>query len=187
MSQLEDFSNDTQRLTVLRAQQGQREALNLLIDTYDQRLMYFIRRILGNADGGLDVLQSVWLTVHRKLGALKSPDAFKVWLYRIAHDAAVSELRRRIKRPILVDDQKFHQLADPDGDQNLPDENVELVHRALESLSIDHRRVLTLRYLEDMSIEEIAIVVGCQDGTVKSRLHYAKLALRRRIEELTDA
>jgi RNA polymerase sigma-70 factor (ECF subfamily) len=66
-------------------------------------------------------------------------------------------------------------------------DNAELVHVALQDLSVDHRRVLTLRFLEDMSIEEIAEVVGLSSGTVKSRLHYAKFALRRRIEELTDA
>jgi RNA polymerase sigma-70 factor (ECF subfamily) len=65
-------------------------------------------------------------------------------------------------------------------------ENAELVHLALHGLSVDHRRALTLRFLEDMTIEEIAEVIGCRSGTVKSRLHYAKIALRRRIEELTD-
>ena len=66
-------------------------------------------------------------------------------------------------------------------------ENAELVHQAnCTGLSVDHRRVLTLRFLEDMTIEEIAEVVGCSPGTVKSRLHYAKLALRRRIEAPND-
>jgi RNA polymerase sigma-70 factor (ECF subfamily) len=60
------------------------------------------------------------------------------------------------------------------------------VHAALQNLSIDHRRVLTLRFLEDMSVEEIAEVVGGPVGTVKSRLHYAKKSLRARIEELLD-
>ena len=83
-------------------------------------------------------------------------------------------------------------IAEPDIDEcaevNEPDdafESAELVHAALAGLSIDHRRVLTLRFLEDMSIEDIAEVVSCSAGTVKSRLHYAKGALRRRIEELT--
>jgi RNA polymerase sigma-70 factor (ECF subfamily) len=71
-------------------------------------------------------------------------------------------------------------------DVNLPDsifDVADLVHAGLRSLSIDHRRVLTLRFLENMSIEEIANVLQCSSGTVKSRLHYAKAALCRRIEE----
>ena len=61
--------------------------------------------------------------------------------------------------------------------------NVELVHRTLQSLSPEHREVLTLRFLEQMEIDDIAEVVGCPPGTVKSRLHYAKGVLRRQIEE----
>lgn len=186
MPETDDSLNDQERLTILLAQQGQREALSQLIDLYDQRLLYFIRRILGDVDGALDVLQSVWLTVHRKIGTLKSPATFKVWLYRIAHDAAISELRRKIRRPVVVDELEIRGIVEETRGEEAAFDNAEIVHTALLALSIDHRRVLTLRFLEDMSMEQIAVVVGCTDGTVKSRLHYAKLALRRHIEALTD-
>ncbi len=176
-----------ERLLVLCAQEGNRDALTGLVDLYDRRLLYFIRRILGETDGALDVLQSVWLNVHRKLGKLKSPDAFRVWLYRIAHDQAITELRRKSKRPVPTDDAESLQGVDAASIDARAFDNAELVHRALQDLSVDHRRVLTLRFLEDMSIEEIAEVVGLNAGTVKSRLHYAKFALRGRIEELNDA
>jgi RNA polymerase sigma-70 factor, ECF subfamily len=175
-----------ERLLVLCAQQGNREAFSRLIDLYDRRLLYFIGRILSDTDGALDVLQSVWLTVHRKLAALQAPEAFRVWLYRITHDLAVSELRRKVKRPAPIDDVETASIAEDESGDDASFDNAELVHRALDLLSIDHRQVLTLRFLEGMSIEEIARVVGRHAGTVKSRLHYAKLALRRRIEELTD-
>jgi RNA polymerase sigma-70 factor (ECF subfamily) len=176
-----------ERLMVLCAQEGNRDAFSRLVDLYDRRLLYFIRRILGETDGALDVLQSVWLNVHRKLRKLRAPDAFRVWLYRIAHDEAITELRRKTRRPVLVDHVETMQSADETSVNVTAFDNVELVHVALQDLSVDHRRVLTLRFLEDMSIEEIAEVVGLSSGTVKSRLHYAKHALRRRIEELTDA
>src|SRR6476659_8260300 len=92
-----------ERLIVLCAQQGNRDAFSRLVDLYDRRLLYFIRRILGESDCALDVLQSVWLIVHRKLGKLKAPDAFRVWVYRIAHDQAISELRRKSRRPVPID------------------------------------------------------------------------------------
>lgn len=172
-----------ERLVVLLAQQGDRAALSRLIDVYDRRLLYFIRRIVGD-DEALDVLQSVWLAVHRKLRGLKSADAFRVWLYRIAHDRAITQLRRKVRTPLAVDDLTFVPSA---VDESAGDDfdNAELVHRALGDLSVDHRRVLTLRFLEEMSIDEIAQVIEEPAGTVKSRLHYAKRALRRRIEELT--
>jgi RNA polymerase sigma-70 factor (ECF subfamily) len=175
-----------ERLTILQAQQGDREAFSRLVDLYDQRLLYFVRRILGDTDGAFDVLQSVWLTVHRKLGKLNSLDAFRVWLYRIAHDNAVSELRKESKRPVSFEEVETIAGADDANAEEIAVENAELVHLALRGLSIDHRRVLTLRFLEDMTIEDIAEVIGCRAGTVKSRLHYAKAALRRRIEDMRD-
>lgn len=176
-----------ERLLVLRAQQGNRDAFSRLVDSYDRRLLYFVRRILGESDGALDVLQSVWLSVHRKLRKLKSPDAFRVWLYRIAHDHAVTALRKKSTWPVAVDDVETAQTVDDSSLHTAAFDNAELVHVALHGLSFDHRRVLTLRFLEDMSIDEIAEVVGQHSGTVKSRLHYAKQALRRRIEGLADA
>jgi RNA polymerase sigma-70 factor (ECF subfamily) len=175
-----------ERLMVLYAQAGNRDAFSRLVDLYDRRLLYFTRRILGETEGALDVLQSVWLNVHRKLGKLKAPVAFRVWLYRIAHDQAITELRRKSKRPVPIDDVESVQAVDEASIDAAAFDNAELVHVALQDLSVDHRRVLTLRFLEDMSIEEIAEVVGLSSGTIKSRLHYAKYALRRRIEELTD-
>lgn len=175
-----------ERLMVLCAQQGDRAVFSRLVDRYDRRLLYFIRRILGDTDGALDVLQSVWLMVYRKLHKLQSPDAFRVWLYRIAHDQAITELRRKLKRPMPVDDVEILQAVDDESDDFAAFDNAEMVHKALHDLSVDHRRVLTLRFLEEMSIEEIAQVVGQNPGTVKSRLHYAKHALRRRIEVLTN-
>ena len=169
---------------MLLAQQGDREAFRRLVDLYDARLLYFVRRLLGPDDASLDILQSVWLTVHRSLWKLKALDAFRVWLYRIAHDCAMTELRRRSKRPILVEDVETSQAADASGGEEAAFDNAELVHVALQKLSVDHRRVLTLYFLEDMSTEEIAEVVACNPGTVKSRLHYARNALRRRIEEM---
>jgi RNA polymerase sigma-70 factor, ECF subfamily len=183
---IDEANRVEERLTVSRAQRGDRDAFRKLVDTYDRRLLYFVRRILGESDGALDILQSVWLIVHRSLGKLQSAAAFRVWLYRLAHDQAVSELRRKAKRPLL-----FEEIDTPEPSRAVRDESeafddAELVHVALNDLSVDHRRVLTLRFLEDMAVEEIAEVVGCRPGTVKSRLHYAKLALRRRIEELID-
>jgi RNA polymerase sigma-70 factor, ECF subfamily len=183
MSVNDELVHFDERLTVLRAQQGDRESFSRLIDMYDRRLLYFVRRILGETDGSLDILQAVWLIVHKRLRKLKSLDAFRVWLYRIAHDQAVTELRKRSKRPVLVEEFETIPEVDSARVDEARFENAEIVHLAMQGLSVDHCRVLTLRFLEDMTIEEIAKVISCRPGTVKSRLHYAKDALRRRIEE----
>lgn len=175
-----------ERETVLRAQTGDREAFSQLVDAYDQRLLYFVRRVLGEHDAAFDVLQAVWLTVHRKLRGLKSPSAFRVWVFRIAHDKAVSELRKKTRRPVPVEDVEIISNETERSEAEEAFDNAELVHAGLQKLSVDHRRVLTLYFLEEMTVAEIAAVVGCSDGTVKSRLHYARRALRRHIEEIQN-
>jgi len=175
------FQPSDEAAMVLLAQQGDAGAFRELVELYDRRLLYFIRRILNETDESFDVLQETWLRVHRNLRSLQSPQAFRVWLYRIAHDQTVSALRRT-QRTVPVEEATLGELAHA----SLPDaifETADLVHAALGSLSVDHRRVLTLRFLEDMSIEEIASVLECNAGTIKSRLHYAKAALRRWMEE----
>lgn len=172
-----------ERETVRLARSGDRAAFARLVDAYDPRLIYFIRRIVGGQEATLDVLQNVWLTVHRKLPGLKQVEAFRVWVYRVAHDLAVSELRRLTRQPISLEELEHDgAVADDSGTDRF--DNAELVHVALQRLSVDHRRILTLRFLEDMTVEEIALVLNCSDGTVKSRLHYARHALRRHLEEL---
>jgi RNA polymerase sigma-70 factor, ECF subfamily len=179
----DDLVHVDERLTVLQAQQGDREAFSRLVDLYDKRLLYFVRRILGDADGALDILQSAWLIVHRKLRELESLDAFRVWIYRIVHHQAVNYLRKRSKYPELVEQLEAIPEVDNASVAELAFDNAEMIHVEMQGLSVDHRLVLTLRFLEDMTIEQIANVMDCSPGTVKSRLYYAKHALRRRIEE----
>lgn len=173
-----------ERFVVMRAQQGDRAAFAQLVEQYDRKLLYFVGRMLGDADGALDVLQSVWLQVFRQLHRLAAPQAFRVWLYRLAHDQAATHLRRTARRAAPLDEsvQELPEAAEEVDDERY--ENAELVHTALQTLSDNHRRVLTLYFLEEMSVEEIAAVVGASPGTVKSRLFYARRALRQRIEEL---
>lgn len=176
-----------ERLAILLARQGDATGLQRLMSLYDRRLLYFIRRILGEADGALDVLQSVWLTVHRRIADLHHDAAFRVWLYRIAHDTAVSELRKKLKRPVVLSELEPDHLPADARDEELACDNAEWVHRGLLALSPEHRQVLTLRFLESMSVEEIAAVTACSPGTVKSRLYYSKRALRHHIERMMHA
>jgi RNA polymerase sigma-70 factor (ECF subfamily) len=123
-----------------------------------------------------DALQDVWLAVSRALPRLADPAAFRAWAYRIARDRAARELRTRRPAEVPLDaDGPADARADTDG---FTAEDAACVHAALDELAAEHREVLVLRYVEDMTYDEIARVSGCQVGTVRSRLHYAKRALR---------
>lgn len=184
MQSPDHFANE--REIVLLARSGDRDAFSQLVDAYDRRLIYFIRRILNEHDAALDVLQSVWLAVHRKLPTLKEPGAFRVWLYRIAHDKAVAELRTRTRQPLFVEDIAACGGPASEDSTELAFDNAESIHLGMQRLSVDHRRILTLRFLEDMKVKEISEVLGCSDGTVKSRLHHARRALRQQIQEMQN-
>ena len=183
---MSDAHDDQRRLseqaTVLRAQAGDRAAFHELVDLYQRRLTYYVHRLIGNADVAYDLLQETWLEVYRRLGQLKSPAAFRVWLYRIAHHRAVKHLRRKAVEARARETLATGAFEDSADDELELLENVELVHHALAQLSFEHREALTLRFLEGMTIDEIADVAGCNEGTAKSRLHYAKAAMRKVLE-----
>src|SRR5262249_39423252 len=151
-----------------------------LVERYGPRLRYFVRKLLaGPAADVEDVLQEVWLDVFRGVARLAAPAAFRTWLYRVARDRTLRTLRRRRPPPKPPPDEA--PGADDENDE-FTAEDAARVHAALDGLAPEHREVLVLRFLEAMDYEEIARVVGCQLGTVRSRLHYAKRALRRRLE-----
>lgn len=179
----EDWHEFSERLTVLRAQAGDRDAFHELVNLYQDRLMYYVRRVIPDTHRARDILQDVWLDVFLKLGQLRSPEAFRVWLYRLTRDRAARHIRRKAIEA-RCNERSSPEVQDIDSWNELRLlENCELVHVAIEKLPVLHREVITLRFLEEMGVKEIAEVVGCNEGTAKSRLHHAKCELRRIIQE----
>jgi RNA polymerase sigma-70 factor (ECF subfamily) len=166
-----------QQTLVLRCQLGERSALEELFVRHNRALGYYLGQLLGR-DEVADVQQEVWLSVLRRIGQLREPEAFIVWLYQIARNRAIS---RRGKRGAITSLDELEEVA-ADPDVEFSPEDAALVHQQMAHLSDKHREVLTLRFIEDLSYEQIASVIGCTPGTVRSRLHYAKAALRKQLE-----
>jgi RNA polymerase sigma-70 factor (ECF subfamily) len=124
-----------------------------------------------------DVLQQTWLRVLSGIGALREPRSLGPWLYRIARHACFNHGQVRATYCRLL---KNYQATAPTDEA--PDrgnfENAEQLHHGLVQLPVPQREVLTLFFLEDFSIDEIAQILDIPPGTVKSRLHHAKKALR---------
>jgi len=172
-----------EQMLVTRCQTGDEAAFAELVGLYHRRIGYFVRRLLGDAAAADDVLQETWLAAFRNLARLSNPAAFSVWLYRIARSKACQELRRRRAWVELDDRTAAPDAADaPGGELQFTAEHAALIHRCLDRLDPPQREVLVLRFLENMAYEDIAAVTGCPMGTVRSRLHYAKWALRREME-----
>jgi len=164
----------------LRCQAGEPGAFEDLIAVMEQPLLYYATSLTGSQDLALDVLQEAWLRVFRGIHKLNDPGALRAWLYSIVHGIAVDRIRRDISREKAevghLDD--FQEAEEP----SFASDDASAIHEALARIGERHREVLVLHFLEEMPLAEIASVVGCSAGTVKSRLHYAKRAMKEILE-----
>ena len=160
----------------LRCQSGEPSAFEDLIAVMERPLLYYAMSLTGSQDSGLDVLQEVWIRTLRDIRKLKDPSALRPWLYSIVHGIAVDRIRKNSRREAAEQFQyeEFVEAEEP----SFANEDAEAIHQALSGISLLHREVLVLHFLEDLSIDQIAEVVGCSEGTVKSRMHYAKRAMK---------
>ncbi len=166
-------------LLVLRCQTGDENAYRELVGRFGPRLAYFLRKCVSDANRLDDLVQEVWLDVLRQLPRLANAGAFRTWLYRIAHGKAMLDVRRSGR--LNVTSQDCDEIADPHEDSFAADDAAQ-IHAALDQLEPLQREVLVLRFLEDLSYDEISQIVQCPVGTVRSRIHYAKTNLRRLLE-----
>lgn len=172
-----------EQVLVVRCQAGDEAAFAELVERYQPRLRYYLRKMLIGSPAAEDAAQDVWYDVVRAVPRLTNPGAFRAWLYRIARDRAWRVLRRRPPPHRPLDDVEVAANGVVD---EFTAEDVARVHAALDQLAPEHREVVVLRYIEDMTYDEIASVAGCPVGTVRSRLHHAKRALRRVLEGINN-
>jgi RNA polymerase sigma-70 factor (ECF subfamily) len=168
-------------LLVVRYQRGDRGAFEDIVRLWETSLFYYLRRLAASEADAWELLQETWLKLFRSLGSLRDPQAFPAFLYKTARNTALSRLRNREladaeNYPVEVHDESA-------GDDISTFDNAEQVHHALDQLPLLQREALTLYFLEDLSLDEMAATLDVPLGTVKSRLHYAKLAMRKIITQ----
>lgn len=161
---------------VRRVLQGDREAFDLLVAPHLTRAYRTACGITHDADAAADALQEALIRAYRALGNLRDGSPFYPWFIRIL----VREALKQSPRPTTLPFVPTITPATPEG-ALLAREEREQIWSTLQSLSPDHRAVVVLRYYEDLSEAEMAEVLGISPGTVKSRLHYARQNLERRL------
>src|SRR5437762_11067588 len=135
-----------ERVLVLRCQAGDEAAFAELVECYQPRLRYYLRKMLHDVHGSEDVLQDVWLDVFRAVARLADVGAFRAWLYRIARDRALRQFRKRRPSYQLLEEV---DLVDEQAEEaRFTAEDVERIHAALDDLAAEQREVLVLRYSE---------------------------------------
>jgi RNA polymerase sigma-70 factor (ECF subfamily) len=160
-----------------------------LVEKYQDRLFNTVFHMVGNREEAEDVVQEAFVQAFVKLESFQRASAFYTWLYRIAFNVAIS--RKRRKRPeVSVEQTREATGQEPADSGEAPDgrlqreESVEQVHAALDRLSEEHRAILVLREMEGFCYERIADVLDLPVGTVRSRLHRARLQMREHLKDV---
>jgi len=170
------------QLLLLRHRGGDRAALAELVAMWERPLLYYLRRLLAREEDAWDALQETWLRVVRELPRLRDDRAFPAWAYAIARRVALGMLRRAETLEPLPGEEEGDTAIAAAEPPSLHGFDALDIHRALARLSLAHRDVLALHFLEGFSIAEIGAITGAAEGTVKSRLFHARHALRARLQ-----
>lgn len=164
---------------MLRAQRGNDVAFSELVARYQDRIYRFLSRLMRSQDDARDLTQETFLRVYQGLARWRPDAAFSTWLFRIARNLAFDMLRRA-RHTEFVELEDGADIVDPGCG---PDTALEIAQRycmlatALAQLPVDHREILLLREIEEMSYDDIATVLDLTLGTVKSRIARARAAL----------
>jgi RNA polymerase sigma-70 factor (ECF subfamily) len=181
---------------VVRVQQGDKKAFDLLVLKYQLRLSKLVSRFLRNQSDVPDVVQEAFIKAYRALPNFRGESAFYTWLYRIAINTAknhlVAQSRKNPSNSIDVQDAEDYgasewlkEFASPEREA-LASELEATIHQAMGDLPSDLREAVTLREIEGLSYEDIAVVMDCPIGTVRSRIFRAREAIDSKLKPILD-
>ena len=185
-------ASETDQKLVQRAQRGDLRAFDLLVLKYQGRISALVSRYISDPGEVEDVAQEAFIKAYRALERFRGDSAFYTWLYRIAANAAKNHLVAKGRRPrsdaSIEDAEAFDEfgLSSDSGSPEalaMGDELVSVVEAAMQALTEELRAALTLRELEGLSYDDIAEVLGCPVGTVRSRIFRAREAIDERVRE----
>lgn len=191
-------AQDADRALVEHAQRGDVRAFEMLVVKYQRRIERLISRMVRDSDLVYDIAQETFIRAYRALPQFRGESAFYTWLYRIAVNTAKKALVELKRDPVATessraragdDDETYrndHELSDGETPEALlaSKEIAATVNAAIDALSEDLRQAITLREIEGLSYEEIADVMNCPIGTVRSRIFRAREAIATRLRPL---
>lgn len=185
----------SQEVSLIRqAKAGDVKSFEQLIAGHQKRIFNIAYRVLGNPEDANDVTQEALVKAYCGIKKFKGKSSFSTWLFTIVNNACIDFIRKNRKTDMIYLDREYEtgdgtykvQLGD---DENTPEELFEkkeaqrLVHESIGELSYDHRKIIILRDIEHFSYKEIAQILGCPEGTVKSRISRAREGLKTIIKE----
>ncbi len=184
---------DADWAVVRRVQAGDVAAFDQLIVKYRERVYSVVYNLCGNREDGADLAQTTFIKAFQSINRFQGQSSFFTWLYRIAVNATLTHLRKNRLRTFfsfekITEEDRASEVIDALTDKTGADRELfvkelqEKLNEALQKLSIKHRMVITLFEIDGLSHNEIAEIMGCSVGTVRSRLHYAKQLLQAELQ-----
>ncbi|WP_334059696.1 RNA polymerase sigma factor RpoE [Alteromonas sp. S005] len=186
----------TDQQLVEKVQRGDKNAFNLLVTRYQHKVMHLVSRYVKNTGDVADVTQEAFIKAYRALPNFRGDSAFYTWLYRIAVNSAKNYLVSQGRKPpasdVDADEADFYEGSDALKEQSTPERSLlseeieDTLFKVVEKLPDDLRMAITLREIEGLSYEEIANVMSCPVGTVRSRIFRAREAIDKVIQPLLE-
>ncbi len=193
---MSSVQTDNDQQLVARVQQGDKKAFDLLVLKYQNKIISLVGRYIRDPADISDVVQEAFIKAYRALANFRGESAFYTWLYRIAINTAKNYLVSKGRRPpssdVDVSEAEYYaggeSLHDLDTPENtfFKDELEQIVNKTMSELPEDLRTAISLRELEGMSYEEIADIMACPVGTVRSRIFRAREAIDKAIAPMMD-
>lgn len=184
------------QLLIERSKRGDRQAFEELVKLYETKVYNVAYRVMGNHADACDLAQEAFIKIYQALPGFRGDASFNTWLYHITVNVCRDELRRRQRRQVVYIDETSGNgpsvLETADNPVPTPEEELErsqtkeLVQECLNQLSDDYRMILVMREMQDLSYDEIAKILDCSLGTVKSRLSRARQAFKEKISKHTE-
>jgi RNA polymerase sigma-70 factor (ECF subfamily) len=153
---------------------GKTEQYEYFLDRYGQQVFVLVDRIVSCQEDAEELTQDVFLKAFQQLSSFKAESSFSTWIYRIATNLAISAVRKKRNDVLRLDDSVFANLSDTQVDEALEDESEEQMERlqqAMNQLEADERALITLYYLEEKPLVEVAFILGITEGNAKVKLH----------------
>lgn len=175
-----------EQLPVKQARAGDPDAWDVLFRRYQLPLYAYVQELVRDEQASLDIVQEAFINAARHIGSLRNDTKFGSWLFGIARQKVIQRWRKPDRTTPLDETHELERFETEDNpsDWLIRQEEEEAFMNRLDQLPVAHRDVLLLHFLEDFSLEEIAGITGVPVGTVKSRIHHAKRALRELLKEM---
>jgi RNA polymerase sigma-70 factor (ECF subfamily) len=176
-------NNEAEIIACMQSDKLREKGLRMMMDAYQVRLYWHVRRLLGNSEDSKDILQDTFIKAFQNFGQFKQESKLYTWLYRIATNEALQQLNKRNKMKTVDEDADYYLRNQMSTEGTVEEKIQKLLEDGINRLPEKQKLVFNMRYYDDLPYEEISKIVDMSVGTLKTNYHYAKQKIEDFIKE----